>query len=134
MSTANAYSGSYSIGRLPLGVAIISVLVGIVGFLVFLDGLLVLLLDVAFLNAGTTTSGAVQAHGQLWGGTILAVLGGILLGTAVGLWDQRLWALVLAIIVSFLVLVFEAVSGGIIGIALAGILFVYLVAVHRHFD
>lgn len=130
------YSGAsdYGIGRLPLGVAIISVLVGIVGFLFLLDGLFVLLLNVAFLNVGSNMSGTAQAYGQLYGGAILSVLGAILLGTAVGLWDQRLWALVLAIIVSFLVLAFELLTGGTLGIVLAAVLFVYLVAVHRHFD
>lgn len=138
MSTANptsSYSGtSVSIGRLPLGVAIISVLVGIVGFLLLLDGLVVLLLNVAILNLGTTNSGAMATYNQLYDGTILTIFGGVLLGTALGLWDQRLWALVLAIIVSFLVLVFELLTGGILGIVLATLLFVYLVAVHRHFD
>lgn len=133
--TTRNFSGSSDfIGRLPLGVAIISILVGIVGFIILLDGILVLLLNDAFLNVGTSTGGVAATYGQITGGAIITIFGAVLLGSAVGLWDQRLWALVLAVIVSFAILVFELFSGGTLGIILAAVLFVYLLAVHRHFD
>ena len=118
----------------PLGVAILAVLVGIYGFLLILLGALVLAgvaathffgLPTGFAGLGTVALGAV-----------VLIVGLIILGLALGLWHLRMWALVLTL----LFVIFELVSYGLagafvsLGFILALVLFVYLLAVHRHFQ
>lgn len=116
----------------PLGVAILSVLLGIYGFLVFLFGLLVI--------AGIAVSSYLgishfAGYGGYVLGSIVAVIGLVILGVAVGLWHLRMWALVLALIVTFVELAVNGIAGNFVsfGFIVALILFVYLLAVHRHF-
>jgi hypothetical protein len=116
----------------PLGVAILSILVGIYGFLVFLAGLLVL--------AGVAVSPYLGIS-QLGGytgvvlGLIVVVIGLIILGVAVALWRLRLWALVLAVIVTLIELAIYGLAHDFLslGFILSLIVFVYLIAVSRHF-
>lgn len=117
----------------PLGVAILSVLVGIYGFLIFLGGLL-LAVGVAvasYLGAPTKIAG----YSGVLVGVIVLIVGLIILGVAVGLWRLRMWALVLALIFTFVELVIYGLAGAFIslGFILALIVFIYLLAVHRHF-
>jgi hypothetical protein len=116
----------------PLGVAILAVLVGIYGFLVFIAGLLVL--------AGVAVSRFLEVAkfsgvSGLITGIVVIIIGLIIMGVAVGLWHLRMWALVLALIVTFIDLILYALAGNYIslGFILALIVFVYLIAVHRHF-
>ena len=88
-----SYSG---IGRLPLGVAILAILIGIFGFFVFVVGLLLLFGTAIALGGGTA---GVFGFGGAIGGLIVLIIGLVILAVAVGLWNQELWALVLAIIV-----------------------------------
>jgi hypothetical protein len=121
----------------PLGVALLSVLVGLYGILWVVLGALVLA-GVA-IGAAERYLGAVTSLGSVTAplvvGLILFVVGLVILGIALALWRLRLWALVLAL----LVLVFEMVVDGLagnfysLGFILAVILFVYLLAVSRHF-
>lgn len=117
----------------PLGVAILAVLVGLYGFLLLLGGLLVVagVAVTHFLGVPTGFAGL----GSFALGLIVLIVGLIILGLALGLWHLRMWALVLTL----LFVVFEMVSYGLagafvsLGFILALILFIYLLAVHRHF-
>ena len=117
----------------PLGVAILAVLVGLYGFLLLLAGLLVLagVAVTHFLGVPTGFAGL----GSFALGLVVFIVGLIILGLALGLWHLRMWALVLTL----LFVIFEMISYGIagafvsLGFILAFILFIYLLAVHRHF-
>jgi len=123
--------GYSSIGRLPLGVAILSILIGIFGFFVLLVGLLVLLVGVGLgLAGGATVFGFTGAVA----GLIVVVLGGLLLAVAFGLWDQELWALALAILVLLVYGVIEFASASWLALLIVVALVVYLIAVSNHFD
>ncbi len=118
---------------LPLGVAILSILVGIYGFLVFLTGLLLFVsVSVPYLSR-LKPYGFGLGHLEL--DAVVTIFGLILIGIAVALWRLRLWALVLAL----LFLLYEIITFGIagsyesIGFILAIIVFLYLIAVNRHF-
>ena len=118
----------------PLGVAILAVLIGIVGFVVLIIGILLL----AVGGAGAFTHAFSLEVLGFGGGIVLTIFGLILLGVALGLWHQRMWALVLSILVVGLLLVSEFISRGIAALAtISGIvlliLLIYLIAVHRHF-
>jgi hypothetical protein len=117
---------------LPLGVAILSILVGLYGFFVFVIGLLL------FANIGVNTYlGRPETFGLV--GTELAaivtIIGLIILGIAVALWRLRLWALVLALLFLLYELVTYAYAGHYesLGFILALVIFLYLIAVNRHF-
>ena len=132
-ATAQPYPGTpyVIVPARPLGVAILSVLVGLFGFLMILEGLLALIRDtrLGILGAGFGLSGLpVGAVGAL-----TLVLGVIVLAAAVGLWRLHLWAFVLAIVVTFLVVVSSLLTGQILGLILAVVILGYLLAVHRHF-
>lgn len=116
----------------PLGVAILSVLVGIYGFLVFLAGLLVLAGVAVSSYIGISQLGG---YGGVVLGLIVVVIGLIILGVAVALWRLRLWALVLALIVTFIELAIFGFAHDFLslGFILSLIVFVYLLAVSRHF-
>lgn len=117
----------------PLGVAILSVLVGIYGFLLIVGGALVIAGAAALAYLGVP-SGFAGLTGVTFGAIIL-IVGLIILGLALGLWHLRMWALVLTL----LFVLFEIVSYGLagafvtFGFIFALILFVYLLAVRRHF-
>ncbi len=117
----------------PLGVAILAVLVGIYGILVILGGLFVL------VGAAVSPFVSLPAHFAGAGGVVLGVIvfiiGLIILGVALGLWHLRMWALVLALIVTFIELLIYGLADRFItlGFILSLIVFVYLLAVHRHF-
>src|SRR5579863_3287205 len=109
----------------PLGVAILAVLIGIFAVIVIVGGLLVLLASsfafVPFPLFGTV--GVVA-------GILLFIFGLILLGVAVGLWHQRLWALVLTIIVLILLIIGNVLSRTFtLGFFIEIILLIYLLAV-----
>jgi hypothetical protein len=122
---------SANIGRLPLGVAILAVLIGIFGFFVLVVGLLV-----AFLGVGIGLAGGATVFGAtgLLAGLIIVIIGAIILAVAVGLWDQELWALVLAIIVLAFYGIVEFLSASWLALLIVVVLLVYLVAVSGHFD
>lgn len=130
--SAEYYPPPRPIGRLPLGVAILAILIGIVGFFYLLVSIFGFL-SLAFLHTYLIYGlGLVAAF-------ITFLIGIILLVVAGGLWNQRLWALALAIIVVILLLV-----GSIFGLfanrptaffsaIVEGLLLIYLIAVSGHF-
>jgi hypothetical protein len=119
------------VGRLPLGVAILAVLIGVFGFFVLALGLLVVFLGV---GVGITSGATVFGATGLVAGLILVVIGAIILAVAYGLWGQELWALVLAIIVLLFVGAIEFFSASWLAFVVVAALLVYLVAVSNHFD
>jgi hypothetical protein len=121
-------SGSYSVGSLPLGVAILAVLIGLFGALFLIVGL-VIVLGVAFTHtAFLFVSGFV-------GGLILLIFGIVLLVVASGLWNQELWALVLSIIVLLFILIGDLFAGAVLSLETIAValLLLYLILVRRHF-
>ncbi len=117
----------------PLGVSILAVLVGLYGVLLILGGILL----VAGASALTFLGVASQFAGLpgLAVGAVVLVFGLIVLGVALGLWPLRMRALVLALIVTAVELVGIGLSGNFVsfGFVFSLILFVYLLAVARHF-
>jgi hypothetical protein len=117
----------------PLGVVIIAVLIGILGFLTLVGGLLIL--------AGVAV-GALFAVPLFFGvgglvlGLIVTVIGIILLAVAYGLYNLEIWALALAVIVLLIELVVYGIAGAFVslGFILSAILLVYLLAVSGHFS
>lgn len=114
----------------PLGVAILAVLTGIIGVFFILAGVLLAVLGVS-LRIGFP----LGAYGVTIVGIIVLVIGLIILGVALGLWHQRMWALVLAILVFGLYFISNVVGGTFlsVGSILSLLLVIYLIAVHRHF-
>jgi hypothetical protein len=115
---------------LPLGVAIISVLIGLLGIFLLVVGVILLVYGAAGALEGLAYFGA-----SAFGGILLLVLAIILVAVATGLWNLELWALVLSIIVVGGLWILEIVSGHLISIGslILFLLLVYLVAVHRNF-
>jgi len=116
----------------PFGVSILAVLVGLAGIIWIIAGALVL--------AGSAVPSLVAGH-QLFGlsgviaGAVILIIGLIVLGLALGLWHLRAWALVLTLIFMVFEMVSYALAGAYVsfGFILALILFIYLLAVSRHF-
>ena len=117
----------------PLGVAILAVLVGIFGFLLVLGGALVVAGAAALTFLGVPSGFA--GLGGVEFGAIVLIVGLIILGLALGLWHLRMWALVLTLLFVIFELVTYGLSGAYVsfGFIFGLILFVYLLAVHRHF-
>jgi len=118
----------------PLGVAILAVLVGLLGFLLILGGALVLAGAAAVSYLGIP-SGLAGVHGIELGAVVL-IIGLIILGLALGLWHLRMWALVLTLLFVLFELAIYGLAGDFVsvGFILALILFIYLIAVRHHFD
>lgn len=135
MTTTSPYTPAPTRTR-PLGVAILAVLIGLYGFIVFLLGL--------FIAIGSTVFGAFNSSSPfhefgltgLLAGVITLVIGLIILGLAVGLWHLRMWALVLTILFLILEVVLYGIAGAFLtfGFIVAILLLVYLIAVNRHFS
>jgi hypothetical protein len=124
-----------NIGSLPLGVAILAVLIGLFGFFVVVIALALLFVSAGYVIAGVGVASVFGYTGTI-GGIIVLIIGLVILGTAVGLWNQELWALVLAIIVLLFYGVVEylSVPTAWLGLAIVVLLVVYLAAVSSHFD
>jgi hypothetical protein len=117
---------------LPLGVAILAILIGLVGFL-----LLLVAVTVIVVFTGLAFFAQFHLFGVgLVGGIILLIFAVILLGVAFGLWNQELWALALSIIVLIILLISNIYRGDLVSLSslILFLLLIYLAAVHRHFD
>jgi len=122
-----------SIGGLPLGVAILAVLVGIFGFFILILGLLLMFAAAGVALGGLGVTSVFGMTGAI-AGLIVLVVGIVILGVAVGLWNQELWALVLAILVLIFFGVVDFIASSWLGLVIVVLLLVYLLAVARHFD
>jgi hypothetical protein len=117
---------------LPLGVAVLSILVGLYGFVIFVVGLLL------FAKIAVSSYLGVPSTFGLTGyelAALVAVVGLIILGIGVALWRLRLWALVLGLLFLLYELVTYALADhyASFGFVLALVIFLYLIAVNRHF-
>jgi hypothetical protein len=122
-------------GSLPIGVAILAVLIGIYGFFVFLIGLLIAVGSSFFAAYGGANPLGSYGYSGVIGGLIVLIIGLIILGLALGLWNQRMWALVLTVLFLILVIVLDALAHAYsIGFFVAIVLLIYLFAVSSHFD
>jgi hypothetical protein len=132
-TTTTVNSGGYAyIGRLPLGVALLAILIGVFGFFVLVVGAVLLVFGTSLaIGSGTVT---VFGTGGTIAGIILLLIGAVILAVASGLWDQELWALALAIIVLLFYGVVEFVAQAWFALLIVAVLLVYLVAVSNHFD
>ncbi|HYA11013.1 MAG TPA: hypothetical protein VEH10_05025 [Thermoplasmata archaeon] len=117
---------------LPLGVAILSLLVGLYGFVVFVVGLLIVAKVAVSSYLGLPSTFGLSGY-EL--GAVVAVIGLIILGIGVALWRLRLWALVLGLLFLLYELVSYAYAGHYVsfGFLFALLVFLYLIAVNRHF-
>jgi len=132
MSTTTTYTSYTPSKSRPILVSILAILIGIYGFLVVLLGLLLLVGNSLFSSFG---GASFYGYSGTIAGVLVLVVGLIILGVAVGLWHLRVWALVVAL----LFLIVEMVSYGIAHAFLTWefivslLLFIYLLAVSRHF-
>jgi len=122
-----------NIGQLPLGVAILALLIGIFGFFVVILGLALLFVSAGLILGGVGVASVFGYTGTV-AGLIILVIGAVILGTAFGLWNQEMWALALAVIVLIIYGIVEYLSSAWLGLAIVALLVVYLAAVSRHFD
>jgi hypothetical protein len=114
-------------------VAILAVLVGLLGVLVIIGGVLVTIAATVPAALGVPHN-IIGTQNWVWGVVVL-IIGLIILGLALGLWHLRMWALVLTLIFVFIELVSYALAGAWVslGFILSLVLFIYLLAVNRHF-
>jgi hypothetical protein len=122
--------GNFPRRHLPVGVALLAFLIGLVGLFYVIFGIALAFADVLFapLFPHLVGTGLVSA-------LALFLLGLLLLIVAIGLWRLRLWALVLSILVFGFLWLSEVLSGGFLRVValLLLLLLVYLIAVHREF-
>lgn len=118
--------------RLPLGVAVISVLIAAFAVLMVLAGLLFLLAQ--FLGSFIPSSLEIFQSIDIYGAAILVILGAALLGIATSLWHQETWALWTTLVLIFGTTAYLFFTGSITILFLIFIvLFVYLLSVRRYF-
>ncbi|HUI38675.1 MAG TPA: hypothetical protein VLY85_03485 [Thermoplasmata archaeon] len=117
---------------LPIGVAVISFLVGLLGLVLLLAGGLFLL---SYYTAGAFPSSLLIVHSiEPFGAALLVVLGAVLLALATALWRQELWALYTTVLIVFGVLAFLFFTDFITYLFLVLLaVFIYLLAVRHHF-
>jgi len=118
--------------RLPVGVAIVSILIAIAAIVMILGGAL-FLLD----QLGSTAIPSVIdlfPSIDLLGAGILLVLGISLLALATALWRQETWALWTTLVLVFATTIYLFFTDSVsVLFVLMVVLFVYLLAVRRYF-
>lgn len=118
--------------RLPIGAAVVSVVIGLLGFLLVVGAILSLLS--ASLGAVVPSSLDLFSSISAWDALVLIVLGGALLSIATALWRQETWALWTTIVLVFAMTAYLFFTGFItILFLLAVVLLVYLLTVRRYF-
>ncbi len=117
---------------LPIGVAVLSVLIAIVGVLLLLAGALFLLHY--YLAAAVPSTLLIVSSIDVIGAAILVLFGAVLLSVATALWRQEAWALWTTVVVVFLALAYLFFTGSITLLFLLFlVLFIYLITVRHHF-
>jgi hypothetical protein len=118
--------------RLPVGIAILSILIAFLAIAMVLAGLLYLL-NTVFGSVVPASLEIFQSLDPL-GALILVVLGAAFLSVATSLWRQETWALWTAIVLVFASTAYLFFTGSItVLFLLFVILLVYLLAVRRYF-
>jgi hypothetical protein len=123
-------NASFPPRSLPLGVAILAILIGVVGFFYLIGGILLLVLHLTLPG-----SSALLVGGWV-GAIVLAIVGVVLLAVATGLWDRHLWALALTVLVLLFIFLGNLVNHALVSVStiVVVLLLVYLVLVRHHFD
>ncbi|MCI4327617.1 MAG: hypothetical protein L3K16_08325 [Thermoplasmata archaeon] len=117
---------------LPIGVAVFSVLIALLGLVVLASGILFLLN--AYLGTAIPTQLLIVHQVDIVGAAVLVLLGAVLMGVATALWNQEAWALYTTVVALFLGLGYLFFTSTITVIFLVFlVLFVYLLAVRHHF-
>jgi hypothetical protein len=118
--------------RLPIGVAILAVLIAIFSVLMLLAGLL--FLAATFVGSIAPASLEIFQSIDLVGALILIILGCALLAVATSLWRQETWALWTTIVLVFATTAYLFFTGSItILFLIFVVLFIYLISVRRYF-
>ncbi len=118
--------------RLPLGVAILAVLIAGFAILMVLAGLLFLLAQ--YVGNFVPASLEIFQSIDILGAAILVVLGAALLAVATSLWRQETWALWTTIVLVFGTTAYLFFTGSItILFLIFVVLFIYLISVRRYF-
>jgi len=118
--------------RLPLGVAIVSILIAAFGVVMLLAGVLFLLATIA--GSFVPPSLEIFQSIDVYGAAILAILGAALIGIATSLWRQETWALWTTLVLVFATTAYLFFTGSISVLFLVFVvLFVYLISVRRYF-
>ena len=117
---------------LPIGVAILSVLIGILGIILVLAGGLFLLRYYA--GDAVPTSVLIIHSVDAIGASLLVLLGAVFLSLATALWRKEAWALYTTVAVTFGGLAFLFFTNSITYLFLILlVVFVYLLVVRHHF-
>lgn len=117
---------------LPLGVAILALLVAIAGFVLFLSGALILLN--AYLPTTVPSDLLILSGGDPLGAAILLLVGTVVVGLANALWHQERWSLYLTVGVLFGLEAYLFFTDTItVLFVIVLLIFVYLLAVRDHF-
>ena len=117
---------------LPLGVAILSVLIAIVGALLLVAGCLFLLHY--YLASAVPSTLLILSSIDAVGAAILVLFGAVLISVATALWRQETWALWTTIVVIFFALAYLFFTGSItVLFVIFLLLFIYLFTVRHHF-
>jgi hypothetical protein len=127
-----AWDPTLSRPRLPLGAAFVSVLIGLLGFLLILGALLYVLSS----SMGTIVPTSLEIFSAIsvLSALVLIVLGGALLAVATALWHQERWALWTTIVLVFAMTAYLFFTGFItVLFVLFVALLVYLLTVRRYF-
>jgi len=118
--------------RLPIGVAVVSVLIALFAVTMVLAGLL-FLLAASFGNVVPASLEIFQSI-DVFGAGILMVLGASLIAVATALWRQESWALWLTLLLVFGTTAYLFFTGSITVLFLIFVvLFIYLISVRRYF-
>ncbi len=116
---------------LPIGVAVLSVLIAIVGVLLLAGALFLLHY---YLAAAVPSTLLIVSSIDVIGAAILVLFGAVLLSVATALWRQEAWALWTTVVVVFLALAYLFFTGSITLLFLLFlVLFIYLITVRHHF-
>lgn len=117
---------------LPVGVAVLAILIALAGLVILLAGALFLLNTYA-ANLVPTTLLIVRSVDPI-GAAVLMVFGAILLSVATALWRLEAWSLWTTIVVLFLAVAYLFFTASItVLFVLLVVLFIYLLTVRHHF-
>ncbi|MCI4364399.1 MAG: hypothetical protein L3K13_08955 [Thermoplasmata archaeon] len=118
---------------LPVGVAVLSFLLALAGMLMVLTAA-VAILHQYLGSSAFPDSLLISSSLDIYGASILLVLGAAIVALARALWDQELWALYLTVGLLFAGLAYEFFTASITVLFLVLIVvFTYLLAVRHHF-
>jgi hypothetical protein len=130
----SGYQQDSRVGELPILVGIMAILIGLFGLFWVVVGAVLILAALGIFVAPAFVAFSWVGGSVLVAGAITLIFGAVLVAVATGLWDLETWALYLTgiVLVGIIALLVLAGSFG-IGLVLAVVLLVYLIAVSPHF-